>query len=232
MTNKRLALALITLLSLISIATAQQTDKEIGPSCPVTGYGQLPATTINTSRRMRINITYFEADDPNAFISEKAGLAKSPSYLRIKSEELVAKLDQLVKQGLAHIKGEGSTDPYFGEVAEFELYSNGLGSNVEANHGQSNRAGVNRFRGMRRLTEAKIVGVSKGVSTFYRVALISSYVSVSGTTAVKNVDLDASFLLVPGQTALFKLTSDDELAHSRGRSYMAVTIEPEQTSAR
>jgi hypothetical protein len=228
MTNRKLAIAFLAVLALASFAAAQKSEQEVGASCPVTTYGELPATVVNTNRRMKINVTYFEADDPNAFISEKAGLSKSPTYLRMKSEEVTSKLDRLERQGMARFKGEGSTTPYFGEVAEFELFSNEQGSGVEASHGRSQSTASARFLRMRRLTEAKIVGVSKGVSTFYRVALISSLISVNGTSVVKNVDLDASVLLVPGQTALFKLASDGEQERSRGRSYMAVTVEPVQ----
>jgi hypothetical protein len=191
----------------------------------VTNYGELPATTINISRRMRISVTYFETDDPNAFIAERAGPYRSASYLRIGSREFAARFEQLEQRGLARNKGIGSTEPFMGEVAEFDLYKKGFGSNVEANHGRGNVPGSSLLR-MDRVTEAKIVGVSKGISTFYRVALISSFISSEGARAVKNVDLDASVLLVPGQTAIFKLMSDEELNRSRARSYLAVTIEP------
>jgi hypothetical protein len=230
MLNRRLAtiatIAAITLLSFASSTMAQKNEKAEGPSCPVTSYGELPATPINTSRRMRIKITYFEADDVNAFISEKKGLAKSASYQRVQSAEFTAKLERLEQQGVARVWGEGSTDPYFGEVAQFDLNKKAFGSNVMASHAGTAPAGNSLYLKMERQTEAKLVNVSKGLSTFYRVALISSYITFDGKDAVKNVDLDASILLVPGQTALFKLTSDAAIDRSIGRTYMAVTIEP------
>jgi hypothetical protein len=55
--------------------------------------------------------------------------------------------------------------------------------------------------------------------------VLSWFVDVTNKGGQKVVDYDASVLLMPGETAIFKLMSDDEARRSgTGRNYIAVTM--------
>jgi hypothetical protein len=88
----------------------------------------------------------------------------------------------------------------------------------------------NLYNNLYRLDRETTVGVYKASpdgSGYYHVSLLSSFVNLTDKGGQKVLDYDADVLLKPGETALFKLTSDYELKRSgSSRSYMAVTMRP------
>ena len=69
---------------------------------------------VNKSLQSQIEVTYFTTDDPNAFISEKAGIKRSASYLSMSATQFVAKLETLERNGLASIRKQQSHDLVLG----------------------------------------------------------------------------------------------------------------------
>jgi hypothetical protein len=79
--------------------------------------------------------------------------------------------------------------------------------------------------GLDRETEISVYKGSPRDGVYYRVSLLSWFVDVTAASARKTVDYDANIHLQPGQTAVFKLMSKDEVRRSgAARSYIAVTL--------
>ena len=178
---------------------------------------------INKNLQSQLEVTYFSTDDPNAFISEKAGINRSATYLSLTANQFVAKLDSLERDGLASIRKQTSLTSFLGEMAEMNLernFSNAQGRMINTSHASLNRTGLN---GLDRKTE---INVSQGRTSdrgYYRLSLLSWFVDAAN--GQKLVDYDAIVLLKPGQTAVFKLASKYELKRNGSpRSYVAITM--------
>ena len=208
------ALALIALTSINALtANAQQ-------SCPIgETFGSRPVLAVNKTLQSQIEVTYFTTNDPNAFMSEKAGLNRSASYINLSTNQFVAKLGTLERDGLASIRKQQSATSYLGEIAELNLEHgsvNAQGRMINANHSLSNDLSA-----LDRKTEINVYEAPARESGYYRVSLLSWFVN----NGQRNVDYDAIVLLKPGQTAVFKLTSNNEVKRSgAARSYIAVTM--------
>ncbi|HEX8922193.1 MAG TPA: hypothetical protein VF766_12005, partial [Pyrinomonadaceae bacterium] len=168
-----------------------------------------------------IEVTYFTTDDPNAFISEKAGLTRSASYLNLNTTQFVAKLETLERAGVASIRKQRSATSYLGEIAELNLESNSANARLmNASHASHNASGLS---GLDRKTEVNVSEGRAPESGYYRVSLLSWFVDAAAGQS--RVDYDAIVLLKPGQTAVFKLASDYEVKRSgAARTYVAVTM--------
>ncbi|HEX8649699.1 MAG TPA: hypothetical protein VF708_02585 [Pyrinomonadaceae bacterium] len=218
---KRFFVAALALLALTSI-NAQRTNAQ--SSCPNSAtFGVRQSVAVNKSLQSQIEVTYFTTDDPNVFISEKAGLKRSASYIRLNTNQFVAKIGQLQRDGLASIKKKQSSTSYLGEMAELNLERNSSDARViNASMGSSS---LEFLSGLDRQSE---ISVSKGSSidgNYYRVNLLSWFVDVTAKGGQKVVDYDSSVLLTPGETAVFKLSSDYEVKRSgAARSYIAITM--------
>ncbi|HEX8847097.1 MAG TPA: hypothetical protein VF791_20810 [Pyrinomonadaceae bacterium] len=210
------ALALFTLISLgVVSASAQQ-------SCPnQEAFGMRQSVAADSSSQSQIEVTYFTTNDPNVFISEKDGLKRSSRFLKLNAAQFVARLGQLQNDGVASIRKSQSATAFFGELAALNLESNSAGAKVvNANH-RSNS--LDYLRGLDRETEVSVSQNAALDGDYYRVELVSWFVNANAGS--KSVDSHASVLLKPGQTAIFKLVSNDELGRSgSARSYMAVTL--------
>lgn len=219
--TKRFFVAALALLAFTSInahrASAQTCDN-------LTTFGVRPALPVNKSLQSTIQVDYFTSDDPHAFISEKAGINRSASYTRLSTNQYVAKIGQLERGGVVTIRKQQSAAPYLGELAVMNLErSNGKAGIINAGLSSSN---PNSLDGLDRKSE---ISVSKGSSIdgdYYRVSLLSWFVDVNAASGgQKVVDYDANVLLKPGETAIFKLRSDQEVKRSgAARSYIAVTM--------
>jgi hypothetical protein len=218
---KRFFVAALALLALTSI-NAQRANAQ--SSCPNSAtFGARQSVAVNKSLQSQIEVTYFTTDDPNVFISEKAGLKRSASYMRLNTNQFVAKIGQLQRDGLASIKKKQSSTSYLGEMAELNLERNSSDARViNASMGSSS---LEYLSGLDRQSE---ISVSKGSSidgNYYRVNLLSWFVDVTAKGGQKVVDYDANVLLTPGETAVFKLSSDYEVKRSgAARSYIAITM--------
>jgi hypothetical protein len=213
-----MALSLVALISLSALnARAQQ-------SCTtLETFGFRETLAVNKSLQSQIEVTYFTTDDANAFMSEKAGLNRSASYLSLPAGQFVAKLESLERAGLASIKRQHSTTTYLGETAELNLErGDALGRMMNASHASSNPKDLSLLD---RKTEVRVYEGRALDGGFYRLSLLSWFVDAKANGAQKVVDYDAIVLLKPGQTAVFKLASKFELKRNgSSRSYVAVTM--------
>lgn len=209
------ALALIALTSITALNARAQ-------SCPIGDtFGTRPVLAVNKSLQSQIEVTYFTTDDPNAFISEKAGLNRSASYLNMNTNQFVARLDSLQRDGLASIRKQRSATSYLGEIAEMNLESNSNSARLmNASHASRSAGDLN---GLDRKTEVNVYEGRALENGYYRVSLLSWF--VDATAGQNTVDYDAIVLLKPGQTAIFKLGSNYEVKRNgAARSYVAVTM--------
>lgn len=220
MRKKFFATAALSILALTSLSALSASAQE-ARSCPnQETYGERRMLVADNSAQSQVEVTYFTTNDPNAFISEKAGLRRSATYANMSTSQFVAQIEKLQSEGLASIKKHQSATSFLGEMAELNLerdLNSGAAKTVNASYNP------NYIYGLDRETE---VGVSKRSALdgdYYRVDMVSWFVNVQG--GFKRVDYDSSVLLKPGQTAIFKLAGKDELGRSgSARSYIAVTL--------
>jgi hypothetical protein len=219
--RKKLFVVALSLLALTSINALSARAQ----SCTnLETFGFRESLAVNKTLQSQLEVTYFTTDDPNAFISEKAGLNKSASYLSLSANQFVAKLDSLERNGLASIRKQNSLTSYLGEIAELNLERNSInaqGRMINTNHASNSKD----LSLLDRKTEINVYegrGLDRG---YYRLSLLSWFVDASARGAQRMVDYDAIVLLKPGQTAVFKLASKYELKRGgASRSYVAVTM--------
>ena len=100
--SKKFFVAALALLALTSISALRASAQQ---SCQtLETYGTRQLLAVNKNLQAQIEVTYFTTDDPNAFISEKAGLGRSASYLSLNANQFVARLGALQRDGLASIR--------------------------------------------------------------------------------------------------------------------------------
>lgn len=213
------ALALFALTSLNALRANAQ-------SCPIgETFGARQNLAVNKNLQSQIEITYFTTDDPNVFLSERAGLNRSASYVKLNTNQFVAKLDGLAREGVASIRKQQSATSFLGQLAQVNLESNAL--NARAGRINARFASLNHAdaQGLDRSSEVKVYGGGANEGGYYRVSLLSWFVDASASGNRKVLDYDAVVLMKPGQTAVFKLVSKNEVKRSgSARSYMAVTM--------
>lgn len=222
MLNKRFFAAALSLLTFISLSALCANAQ----SCPnQETFGSRQSLAVNKSLQSQIEVTYFTTNDPNAFISEKAGLKRSASYLNLNTNQFVAKIESLERAGVATIRKQQSATSYLGEVAELNLernLSSAQSKMVNANYALSHATGIN---GLDRKSEINVYEGLLSDRDYYRVSLLSWFVDANSNNGQRIVDYDAIVLLKPGQTAIFKLSSNYEVKRSgAARSYIAVTM--------
>jgi hypothetical protein len=220
--NKKFFAAVLSLLSLISINALRANAQ----SCPnQESYGFRPTLAVNKTLQSQIEVTYFTTNDPNAFLSEKAGIKRSATYANLNTEQFIAKIDSLEKAGLASIKKQQSATSYLGEVAELNLERDLVNTNakmINAGFASPSSTDVN---GLDRKTEINVYEGLLSDRDSYRVSLLSWFVDAKANGGQRIADYDAIVLLKPGQTAVFKLSSNYEVKRSgAARSYVAVTM--------
>ena len=208
--------------ALLALTVINSGSANAQSSCPnQMMFGVHDSLAVDNSLQSQVEVTYFTTNDPNVFLSEKAGLRRSASYTSLSSNQFLAKIEKLQSEGLASIKKSQSATSFLGELAELNLERN-LADARMVNASYS-AADPNYIYKLDRETE---VSVSRGSSLdgdYYRVSLISWFVDVKGGR--KSVDYDSNVLLKPGQTAVFKLMGSDEVGRSgSARSYIAVTL--------
>jgi hypothetical protein len=223
MRKKFFATVALSILVLTALSALSAFAQEVR-SCPnQETYGERRMLVADNSAQSQIEVTYFTTNDPNAFISEKAGLRRSATYANMSTSQFVAQIEKLQSAGLASIKKQESATSFLGETAELNLERDLRSGDAKMVNASYNTADPNYIYSLDRETE---VGVSKRSALdgdYYRVDMVSWFVNVQG--GFKRVDYDSSVLLKPGQTAIFKLAGKDELGRSgSARSYIAVTL--------
>jgi hypothetical protein len=221
--RKNFFVAVLALLALTSISVQSARAQ----SCPIgETFGTRELLAVDKNLQSQIEVTYFTTNDPNAFLSEKAGLNRSGSYLNLNTNQFVAKLETLERDGLASIRAQRSTTSYLGQVAELNLQRNSInaqGRMINASHASANPTDINSLD---RKTEINVYEGRPNERGYYRVSLLSWFVDAAKARGGQRVvDYDAIVLLKPGQTAVFKLASSFEAKRSgAARSYVAVTM--------
>jgi hypothetical protein len=219
--NKKFLVAALSLFTLISGNVLRANAK----SCPNRAtFGRHAALSVDKNLQSQLEITYFTTDDPNVFISEKAGLYRSPSSTRMSAKQFTAKLEKLAAEGVASIKKQQAADVYLGEMAELNLERNAADGVAMITGANLTTPGANYIFGLDRETDVSVYQVSPK-DGYYHLSLLSWFVSLTAGGARKTVDYDANILLQPGETVVLKLMSDMEVKRSgAARSHMAVTL--------
>jgi len=226
--NKKFLVAALALLVLATI-NARQVNAQSCPASSVETYGVHKTLPVDKTLQSRIEITYFTSSDPNAFISERDGVRRSSTYMHLDTNQFVAQLEKLERAGVASIRKQQSVTNYLGELAGLNLERDSFNADAHVvKAGASSESMNNLYNNLYRLDRETTVGVYKASpdgSGYYHVSLLSSFVNLTDKGGQKVLDYDADVLLKPGETAIFKLTSDYELKRSgSARSYMAVTM--------
>ena len=210
-------------LSLVSITTVAALRAN-AQSCPNTSvFGTRQKRTIDPALRSQFEVTYFTTSDPNAFISERAGIRRSPSYTSLSTSQFIARIEGLEREGAASVRKRQSATSHLGETAELNLERESISAGVISASLAS--PDPNYVFRLDRETEISVYKGSHRDRDYYRVSMLSWFVGVTDAGARKTVDYDAEVLMRPGQTAVFKLMSDDEVRRSGGaRSYVAITL--------
>lgn len=213
------ALSLLTIISLDARRANAQT-------CPnQMAFGVRQSRPVDHTLRSLIEVTYFNTDDPHVFISERAGIKRSGSYTNFSTGQFVARFEKLEREGLASIRKRQSATSYLGETSALNLEREGVDATARMIGASWAAPDPNYVFGLERETEVSVYKGSPRDGVYYRVSLLSWFVDVTATSARKTVDYDANILLQPGQTAVFKLMSDNEVTRSgAARSYIAVTL--------
>lgn len=220
--NKKFFVAALSLLTLISLNSLRANAQA---SCPnQETFGVHTSLIADKNVQSQIEVTYFTTNDPSAFISEQAGLHRSGSYVNLDANQFVAKLKTLEGAGLARIRKQQSANPFLGDMAELNLERNAVNGGAQIINANWTSSNPNYIYGLDRETEVSVYKDSMR-GDFYHLSLVSWFVNASAKGGSKTADLDADVLLKPGQTAVFKLVSNNEVKRSgSARSYVAITM--------
>jgi hypothetical protein len=215
------ATAALSLLAVASIGTLKANAQETR-SCPnQETFGQSRMLVADNSSQSQIEVTYFTTNDPNTFISEKAGISRSATYANLTTAQFTASIEKLQSEGLASVKKRESATSFLGEMAELNLERNPSNWDAKVVNASYNTSDPSYVLGLDRETEVSVSKRSALDGDAYRVDMVSWFIGAGR----KSVDYDSSVLLKPGQTAVFKLTGKDELSRSgSARSYVAITL--------
>lgn len=223
MNVKNFFASLVMLVALASASFAQTVVS--AESCPnQVSFGVNPGGPVDPNVQAQVEVTYFTTDDPNVFISERAGVHRSASNTVQGTEQFMAALRGMEREGLASIQKRQSATPYMGETAALNLERDSTG--VNGRMVNASTAQPSSDYALDRETEVSVTRNVKRDGDYYRVNLLSWFVDATPEKGgFKTVDYDASMLLKPGQTLIVKLFSDFEAKRGgAGRKYMAVTL--------
>lgn len=220
--NRKTYFACLTFVAAVTLAAINVAAQ----SCPnqVT-FGIHPTQSTDKTIESLVEVTYFTTDDPNVFISERAGISNSASFAHVDTAQFTAKLNELQRAGVASIKKNESVTSFLGETAQLNLEHNAGSGDAKMVNASLSAVDPNDFSSLDRKTE---ISVNKGFSSdgdYYRVGVLSWFVNVNLNGGMRMVDYDGSILMKPGETSLFKLRSDNEISRNgSARSYIAVTM--------
>jgi hypothetical protein len=226
--NKKILVAALALLVLTTI-NARKVNAQSCPASSVETYGVHQTLPVDKTLQSQIEITYFTTADPNVFISERDGLKRSSTFMHLDTKQFTARLEKLEREGVAGIRKQQSVTSYLGELAGLNLERDSFNADAHVVKARASSESMNNlYNNLYKLDRETTVGVSKASpdgSGYYHVSLLSSFVNLTDKGGQKVLDYDANVLLKPGETVIFKLTSDYELKRSgASRNYMAVTM--------
>jgi hypothetical protein len=215
--------ALVMLAAFASVGYAQANSRD----CPnQVSFGAPPGGPVDRASGARFEVTYFTTDDPDVFISERAGIRRSSSGTVLNTDEFAAKLQGLERSGVARVLSRQSATSPLGEVVALGLERDPVKGDGHVVNAAVSTLGLSRVYLLDRETEISVSLNPKRDRGFYRLNLLSWFVDAAPDKGGwKTVDYDASYLLKPGQTMLLKLISDSEVRRSGpARKYIAVTL--------
>jgi hypothetical protein len=221
MNRKNFFASLVMLVALASAGFAQT----LSQSCPnKVSFGVHPGGPVDPTTQAQLDVTYFTTDDPNAFISERAGISRSASNTVQNTEQFMAALRGLERDGLASVQKRQSSTSYMGETAALNLERDSV--NVDGGMVNASMATTASDYALDRETDLNVTRNVKRDGDYYRINLLSWFVDATPQKGgFKTVDYDASMLLKPGQTLIIKLFSDYETKRGGAeRKYVAVTL--------
>ena len=221
-------LAGVVALTFCSVAgVAQQPAVECSNTFTFGEHPVLPSSQ-DASRAVRVAVVYFRSEDPNAFISELNGLKHSGSFRRMPGPEFASLFDRLSETQTLAVANSDTKRATIGERLTFDNSSTGRTDLASLNHAAAKPAS-NGFAPPERRTELRVVQKERTERDMYRLVLISAAVDTKRTPASGTIDLDVDVFLRPGETAIFKLTGDKQIARSgAARDFIAVTLLPDQ----
>jgi len=223
MNSQKFFSCLVMLAAFASVGYAQTSPL----NCPnQVSFGVRPGGPADRAAGALVEVTYFSTDDPNVFISERAGIRRSPSGTVLSADEFVAKLQGLEKGGAARVASRQSATSSLGELVALNLERDPAELDGRVVNAAMSTPGLNRAGFLDRETEISVTLNPKRDGGYYRLNLLSWFVDATPEKGGwKTVDHDASYLLKPGQTMLLKLFSDFEVRRGGpSRKYIAVTL--------
>lgn len=221
MNRKNFFASFVMLVAFASAGFAQT----LSQSCPnQVSFGVHPSGPVDQSVQAQLDVTYFTTDDPNAFISERAGISRSASNTVQDTERFMAALRGMEQGGLASIQKRQSSVSYMGETASLNLERDAV--NVDGGMINASMETTASDYELDRETNISVTRNAKRDGDYYRVNFLSWFADATRERGgFKTVDYDASMLLKPGQTLIVKLFSDYETKRGgAGRKYMAITL--------
>jgi hypothetical protein len=207
------------------VGVAQQPAVECSNTVTFGEHPVLPSNQ-DASLAVRLAVVYFRSEDPNAFISELNGLNRSSTFRRMPRLEFASLFDSLAQSQTVAVT-----------TAETKLVT--MGERLTFDHTTARRTeltSLNYAAGWaspsyappERRTELKVVRKDRTERDTYRLLLTSAALEAKASRATGTVDLDVDVFLLPGETAIFKLTGDKQIARSgAARDFIAVTLLPD-----
>lgn len=214
---------LVAALSLVALVAGNALSAHAQPCPNHATFGVRAPLNVDKNLQSQLEVVYFTTDDPNAFISEKAGLSRSASSVNLNANQFASKLRQLAADGVASIKKQQSATLYLGELAELNLERDAVNAARTINASLT-APDPSYIRGLDRETEISVYQLDPA-DDYYHLSLLSWFVNVTASGVRKTVDHDADIFLKPGQTVVIKLLGDMEVKRAGAvRSHMAVTM--------
>jgi hypothetical protein len=209
----------LALISFSAVAFAQ--------SCPNNlNYGAALASTQREgeTRRVNVEVTYFRTVDPGSFVAERNGLVASSSTARLSAQVFRQHLEKFVGEGSAFVDGAATKDLVIGEVSEVNLLRSTVSESPDRTSFSHARFSAAQTPVFERTTSLRVSKRANESSP--RIDLRSYFIQSTGDDNAERIpDLDASSLIGVGETVVYKLTSDNEVARSKGwRTYIALTV--------
>jgi hypothetical protein len=205
------------------VGAAQQPAVECSNTVTFGEHPDLPSIQ-DAGRAVRVAVVYFRSEDPNAFISEAKGLNRSGSFRRMSRLEFASLFDRLSETQALAFANSDTKRATIGERLTFDDESTGRTELTSLNHAAARWASTS-YAPPERRTELRVVRKNRTERDAYRLLLTSAAVEAKASRATGTVDLDVDVFLRPGETAIFKLTGDKQIARSgAARDYIAVTL--------
>ena len=162
--------SLVMLAAFASVGYAQASSRD----CPnQVSFGEQPRGPVDRAAEARFEVTYFTTDDPDVFISERAGIRRSSSGTVLNSDEFAAKLQGLERSGVARVQSRQSATSSLGEVVALGLEGHPVKGDGHVVNASVSTPGLSRVYLLDRETEISVSLNPKRDGGYYRLNLLS-----------------------------------------------------------